>query len=210
MKFITALTLLLLVAGAAQAATVETKAGTKDLLFQFGGLANMQVTGFNVPGGPGRLDNGFLNTPTEGIGARYYFADDWAVRPALRFTYDNETHKDVTPNYSDKVTGFGLGVGLEKHLQTNSSVSPYVGVQVAFDLDKESSDQSGTTAYHKITAFGGALMAGFEWAFAQDVTLGAEYQLGVVAGSSKTDQADVASETVLGIGSASLFLSVGW
>jgi hypothetical protein len=199
--------------GVTQAAEIDTKAGTKQLVFQFSGLSNLG-----------------LNTYNGGIGMRYYLSDGMALRPGLVFGLSGNTVKAASGNTDHKTGSASLGFNVvgEKHLSGPASVSPYVGVGASFlstsTVDEPSVPTSPPTdTVTKTTvsqwSVGGLGVIGFEWAFTQSVTLGGEYQVSLVYGSGKTEAeitgrpkatANDHSSLSAGFGTASVFLSVAF
>jgi opacity protein-like surface antigen len=203
---------LVFLAGAVQAAEVNTKAGTKNLVFQFSGLSNL---------GLGNYDTGF--------GMRYYLSDDMALVPALKLGFSSTKTKSGVTGYSDdKTTGmrFGVDLALEKHTKAIGAISPCIGAGVGFvaasskhEPSRLSSPPTGTTlkVTDKSMGFGVFGLCGFEWAWTSGLTLGGEYRLGLQMDSGKretelqgtnTQTSDDTSGFGLGIGTASVFLSV--
>jgi hypothetical protein len=212
--------LALMLAAPALAAPVTTDQGSKAVLFTFTGLSDMRVGTF---GG--------------GVGFRYYVQNDLALRPAVDFNLSSIKDESQNANLTDHKTtdtDMGLSLAIEKHHSgPASSVSPYMGVGAGFRVMHEKNEPSraannipvGTVL--KVTDSGmsvsGFLLGGFEWGFADGMTLGGEYQVGLSFGSSETKQDTQGQNNVtttqttskmkgLGVGfsTASLFVSVGW
>jgi long-subunit fatty acid transport protein len=185
------------------AAEVDTKAGGKDLVFSFNGLNTLGA-------------NEYLG----GFGLRYYLQDDMALRPGINFTYSQTKDKTADPEAKTTTTGFGANLALEKHMSPAvRSISPYLGGIAGFNYDKTKGPDP--TAHEvKTTTFNVGILAGFQWGFAEGMTLGGEYNFGVNIGSSKTQHYDTTTSTTVtdadasaigfGISSASLMLSVHW
>ena len=203
---------LLLIAAASQAAPVDTKAGTKAMVFQFSGLSNLGVSGYQG-----------------GIGMRYYLNDGMALRPGVDFNFGNSSTKGGAGFTDDKANdlGFGLSLALEKHMKGPENISPYMGLGAGFSMSS-TSDQptvpdptpAGTHTKHTVSSTGFNLfgMLGFEWGFAENMTLGGEYRLGFGYASGKVEDEYIGAATVksdetsgfgLGVSTASVYLSVG-
>jgi hypothetical protein len=214
------------------AATVETTKGTNNIVFQFNGLSTLGVSGYDFGMGGQQIistledqgENPFsgLSGANAGIGWRHYISDGTALRPGVTFGYASGEVKDPA-NSSNKTTStvqqMGVNLVLEKHRNMKGPISPYLGAGAGYDYTKFKVEQKAEgqptdkveLAASAFSIFG---VLGFEWAFADAVTLGGEYRAGFSAasGNVKTDgekTADV-SATAGGIGTASLFLSVGW
>ncbi len=187
--------------GPATAAPIETKAGTKAMVFSFSGLSDLDV-----------------GTYAGGIGMRYYLADDLALRPGLEFNMLSGKDKVEDPEYKETLTAFGVNVALEQHLSGPTAISPYIGGKVGFNYGQDKEEQGDSEAKEKMTSFGLAGILGFEWGFTESLTLGGEYTLGLDIGSHKVevteDNQTVTTEddsfTHVGFGTAAVFLSVRW
>ena len=94
------------------AAPIETKAGTKAMVFQFSGLSDL---------GLGRYSGG--------IGMRYYMSDDMAIRPGVQLGYSKFKDKTTDPEAETSMMNVGANITLEKHFGGGNSISPYVGAQ---------------------------------------------------------------------------------
>ena len=171
---------LALVISGAQAAQIQTKAGSKELLFGFEGLSNLKLDNF-----------------ASGIGGRYYFSDGMAIRPSVQFNVNGTTIKSATSGITDDKTtdlGIGLNLAAEKHMTSTGPVSPYLGAGLGFSvlshkhtLPVSTSPASGTTLDTKSTTTSVSffLLGGFQWGFTEGLTLGGEYQAGFGVGSAK-------------------------
>jgi hypothetical protein len=209
---------LLSVAGTAFGAEVVTSAGSNALLFQFNGLDNLGIGNFQG-----------------GIGIRHYLKDRVAIRPSV--TFDLGTVKDKMPadeNLSEVKTtdtGGGVNLVLENHFGKGGSVSPYTGIGAGVNFAQRkvenvftSTPTTGavTETKDKGTNFQGFAVLGFEWGFAESITLGGEYRLGFTTGSGSrevtqqgvgTNKTNDNSGFGVGVNSANqgaLFISVAW
>lgn len=183
-------------ASLASAAEVRTGKGTKALLFEFNGLNQLGVGGVNG-----------------GIGFRYYMQDGMALRPSVNFTWVS-ADQDTSGNQLT-TTGVGGSLAIEKHLAAIGPVSPYLGIGAGVNYSKVENDLAMTE--DKATSFSAFVPVGFEWAFAQGITLGGEYNLGythtktTVTDPSGTDL-DFSSDSfgIFSPNAGSLVLSVAW
>lgn len=200
------------VAQGALAAEIDTGAGAKALIFQFSGLSDLGLSGWQG-----------------GVGARYYLSDDLAIRPGVDFSLGSSKVKGTSGSTDDKESDVTLGanVAIEMHRAGPKSISPYLGAGAGFSTSKHteepshaSSPSSGTLLKSTTvgTAFAAFVMAGFEWGFSESLTLGGEYRAGLNFGSGHVEterqgvptvKTNEASALGLGFGTASLFLSVG-
>jgi hypothetical protein len=192
---------LVVVAQANAASDIQTSKGTKALIFKFEGLENLGVSAFKG-----------------GVGARKFIKDGVAIRPAILFDIGTSS-VDVTDGggeLSESSNTFGAEVTIEKYLSGNpSSVAPYVGGQGGVSLTMESEDVTTTVEETRDEInFGVGVVAGFQWGFAEGMSLGGEYSLSATFGTGSSDVGDIqgpdTSRTTIGIGTASLFVSVGW
>lgn len=232
MQVVVATLLCVVLASSAWAGEIDTAKGSKQLIFQFSGLTDLGVSGYTFRGAQGILSDVLdgegmilsdLDAMVGGIGMRYYISDGTAIRPGLAFTYGKLTENATEEGDRDtegKLTGFGASVALEKHMGDMKSLSPFVGLLVGFHSDKLT-EEGGTVDFtyedeFKLTSFEISALAGFEWGFADHLTLGGEYMLGYSHGSVKVEQtfngqtettADLSANR-FGFGTASLFLSV--
>lgn len=188
-------------AGPAAAAEIVTKAGTKALVFQFSGLSDLGLSGYQG-----------------GIGARYYMSDGLALRPGIDIGLASTKDKTEDPEWKETVTTMGLSLALEKHLAGAKSISPYIGAGAGFHYGKDKEEQGDDEQVEKATTISLAALAGFEWGFTESLSLGGEYSFGFATGSHKTEithnnttvtTADD-SGMMVGVSTASVFLSVNW
>ncbi|MCK4510964.1 outer membrane beta-barrel protein [bacterium] len=202
----------MLVGMTAQAAEVPTSEGDKALVFMFNGFDNLSFDGYG----------GYY-----GIGMRYYIADATAIRAGVSFGMYSRVDESDFSGYADDENNYslmGLSAVYEKHMEGPcSSVSPYWGVGAGFLMESDEyiwatgADGGTSTQTDKGTGFEGFGVLGFEWAFANCMTLGGEYQLGFESWSGETETDSIVgrtetcckyTETFTGFSTASVFLSV--
>jgi len=126
----------------------------------------------------------------------------------------HRTYDDAT----DKTTSFGLDLAIEKSMWSNKAVNVYLGLGGGFDMSSETVESGVTTTYttaagvaidqrdvdtwkteRSSTGFGGGLLLGAEWFLTENISLGAEYQLGVsMSSEGKDETVYVYSETTGG------------
>lgn len=149
--------------------------GDKAVLFSFNGLGTLNL---------GEYEGG--------VGVKYFVESDLAVRGMLGFGVDNETTKGAV-GYTDSTentVSFGVGGAVEYHLPLASHVSPYVGGEILFMTSTETRTPSvftgspfgGPSAPSEkttSTGFGLGGVAGVEYFFNRNISLAAEYQLGI-------------------------------
>ncbi len=170
--------------------------GSKAVLFDFSGLADLSA-----------------GTYEGGIGARYYLSSDMAVRGGLQFTSASVTYPtNVTgvpsQDGSRSATQFGILGALEVHM-TRGRVSPYLGAGAGVTLTSTEYKQpmvgpgtqpvvknnaGGETingkTYYGSTALGIYGLVGVEFFLYKELSLGAEYRVGLTSLSPK-DEEDV-------------------
>ncbi|MFC1799517.1 outer membrane beta-barrel protein [Candidatus Eisenbacteria bacterium] len=154
--------------------------GTKQLMFGFSGWGLSNYKG--------------------GVGLRYYIRE----KTALRFGLDVNWSKDddfgwrqddnqadapelVTDTLDRSAFSVGVGAVLERHFRSSWSVVPYAGLGAFWWYDKyksdeaferEQRDEAGSSVYEsKGHTVEGLLLAGLQWHFAPNMSLGGEYRL---------------------------------
>jgi hypothetical protein len=215
MKHLIALLLVLaLVCGsvlAADTAKPITKAGSKALMFDLGGLANLSAGNYEG-----------------GLGLKYYISNGFAVRLGLGFGMTSETTKNpattVPANQlsESKLSGmsFSIAPGIQYNLVTTNAVVAYAGAQVSFTSSNQ--ERTGNNAGMGVgftqgssyktssSIFGAAAFIGVEWFAWENISLAGEYRFGFSTSSGKTESSsttasasqDAPSSTSFGIGSA--------
>lgn len=168
----------------AQSQTMDsTSGGSKALLFDFAGLSNLGANAYNG-----------------GIGGKYFFSDQTALRAMLLFGLDNRTFAGAK---NDDIQ-FGLSAGLECHLPISTHASPYVGGI----LTAKTEDTKMTGATSTSTSVGVAGIAGVEYFFNKNISLAAEYQFGLTATNTTQSPGSTQQELEIGFQTANLTLGV--
>lgn len=183
--------------------TVPLTTGTKAVLFSFSGLSNL---------GLGQFDGG--------IGGKYYWTDQWALRGALQFSSAsqsipaNPAPGQLGSDGSLSGTQFGISAAGEYHL-SKSRVTPYLGVgarimfastesknavvggatQTTTKNNRNGETINGTT-YIGGTQFGLFVLGGVEFFVAREVSLAAEYRLGYFLLSQSDEEVTNGNTTV--------------
>jgi len=193
-------TLILSTVSSAQSQPAKTiSQGNKAILFNFTGLSTIALTGYQG-----------------GIGAKYFLSDEMAVRAMLDFGLNNTTTKGTAgfKDATNDITAFGIGGGLEYHLPISTSVSPYLGGVVSFITNNQTitptvpNGVSATQNKITTTTFGLGAIAGVEYFFNQNLSLGAEYQFGFSTASSSSTGTQDQSTLQLGFQTVGLTLGV--
>jgi len=213
-RLVAVLLVLALVGGTALAAETAkpiTKAGSKALLFDLGGLANLSAGNYEG-----------------GLGVKYYISNGFAVRVGLGFGMTSETTKNpattVPTNQlsESKLSGmsFSIAPGIQYNLVTTNAVVAYAGAQVSFTSSNQ--ERTGNNAGMGVgftqgssyktssSIFGAAAFIGVEWFAWENISLAGEYRFGFSTSSGKTESSstsasasqDAPTSTSFGIGSA--------
>ncbi len=170
-------------------------AGSKALLFQFSGLANI---------GAGNFEGG--------VGGKYFLNSNLAIRGGLQFANASvSTPNTNLPDNKNSATTFGINGAVEYHLSTKR-VSPYLGGGIAFSTtsteetqqtvggeNKVSNNRNGVNiggnafnAGTTISVFG---MVGAEFFIYDELSLGAEYRVGFSSTSQADEEVTVGNQT---------------
>jgi len=198
LRVISIATFLAATASAAQAEDAEQRA--KDtggaLLFQVGGIT----------GTPGAMDG-------IGVGGLYFVAPRMALRGALGLLNSSQERDPGGDAPKSEQSSFNVSLegGLEYLVVHGRTVNIWAGglLQVGKGTDEvKDVNETDTLTF----ALAGAL--GADWFFAESVSLGAEYRLGLQS-VSKEDKPEggtksTTSTTVIGVGSAGLRLGFWW
>ena len=143
---------------------------------------------------------GFINVFSPDFKARYFLADDMALRLNLGVN-TNSSSSDYSENGTDTAeigtldrssSLFKIGVGIEKHFAGTERLSPYVGANIMFSTGSSSQtetnvaydptfqdyvySQGTTTEYDgpSTTTFGIGILAGADYYFVNNVYIGIE------------------------------------
>jgi len=160
-----AITLMMFSNGLSQPLVVGTQ-GSKAILFNFAGLSNLALTGYQG-----------------GIGGKYFIQNGLAIRGLLLFGINNST-TNSSPEFTDNKLTLGIGGGLEYHLPISTNVSPYVGGIVSYENSAETVNPGGTKRTTSTFALGA--VGGVEYFFNQNISLSAEYQFGISSATTTT------------------------
>ncbi len=180
--------------------TPKTKAGDQALLFSFSGLSELGA-----------------NSYMGGLGGKYYFQDDMALRLGLGFGFSGSTTKgtDGAPDYTNNTMNFSINPALIYNLKTTGAVDVFVGGAVGFSWYGNTLENPPSSSYSKVvtttTNFSVGGLVGFEWFPWENISLGAEYGLNLKFGSGSvektfvsdghTETSDDPSTTAISLGS---------
>ncbi|HWF45275.1 MAG TPA: hypothetical protein VG537_11590 [Candidatus Kapabacteria bacterium] len=167
-----------------------TASGSAAFLFTIKGLGTFGIGSPSIDGA------------TSGIGAKWYVANDIALRVLLGLSSAQNVDSLVDPTKTLSTTTFGIGVGGEWHFRPLWSTSPYVGLQIGFTSTSQDIDvgEAGASKIEtdKSTTFGVTPFAGFDWFFTHGMAVGAEMGLAFVSrggtlpnGTSKTSTSNI-------------------
>jgi hypothetical protein len=190
-------------------------AGSKAVLFSFGGLSFLSA---------GTFDGG--------VGARYYLNAAMSVRGGIQFTTASQTTPanpaagQAGADGSASATVMGLEGAAEWHMG-KGRVLPYLGLGAAFSMTStdskpvrvgvpplaqpETKNASGGQTVNGTTYLGGTsfqvfALAGVEFFLYKELSLAAEYQLGYMTTSRKDEEVTTGTTTTTTkVGSASNF-----
>ncbi|MBN1637412.1 MAG: outer membrane beta-barrel protein [Ignavibacteriales bacterium] len=158
------------------------KAGTKALLFHFDGLGWLGAEAFNG-----------------GIGFKYMTSNNFAIRGGLLFVMLDRTipwNVGIPPvtgtDGSQSVFGFGVEAAGLYYISLGERLFPYVGLGAnfaTFSTEEKNAVPTGTDqtvqknftllGYNAGSVFGVAFLAGFDFFLWEELSLGAEYQIGL-------------------------------
>ena len=220
MRRIFPLGLVLLIAAnsvfAQDAGAAVNRANQKGLLFTLAGLGDFGVTG-NLLG---------VAVPTStassqklaGLGLKYYLSPKWAIRGSLHFGLVQTEVQSSAGSYKITVSTVGFAPGVEYHFVNTKAVTAYFGGAAAFGLYNNSipADPSGENPSVTIQGmvYSLAFLFGVEFFLAENLSLGAEYQLGANYTSGKSDYGpnsqDWPKTLNLGISALAATLAVYW
>ena len=183
-------------------------------------FAEDAVAGKDTPTGAGAgalvfsLTN-LISTPSAmdgvGIGGVYFLNQKLAIRAGLGFLKTSSEDDPAGANNTKEENSMGVGLegGVEYVLFSNKSVNIWGGglLQIGYDSkDQKDVQEESTTSF----ALAGAL--GADWFFADHMSLGAEYRLGVqsVGTETKPEGQDKATKSELNIGVGSAAMRLGF
>lgn len=120
-----------------------------------------------------------LNTYAGGVGFRYFYYDEFAFRGSFNFAYARAEEK--IEDIDTSRTWIGGTFIVQKYVEPTGSVAPYLGGGFGYYWNRErhpegiaepDPDISTTEKIMEVP-----LAAGFQWYFADALSLGGEYRL---------------------------------
>lgn len=198
--------------------TPQSHAGNKAILFSINGFGDFGVSGTVVGSTPisasdtlTRLLSQLVGTefirPVYGVAMKFYLADNVALRAGVGFNSTSNTTpvpgSTTGQETKDSRSAFGIAPGVELNLTEVGPVSFYTGAEVTFATASTSSGEDSTKTTDTQTGFGGGVLLGVEFYPWNNVSLGAEYALGVEVSSTSrsvgSKSTDGPSSTSFGI-----------
>jgi len=192
----------------------KNKDGDKAWMFSLGGLAFLAAGNYNG-----------------GVGLKDYISDGNAIRLALGFGTTSTTTKYTGPVDPTKAdikntnTAFSISPAYLHSITSTGPINAYIGLQVGIALNSATVENPAFVNNNKnhvsSTTIMGAGLAGVEWFPWNNISFGAEYQLGYTTTSGTnevtvggtTTSTDAPSTNSFSLGSVSagnLTVSVYW
>ncbi|MFQ3598294.1 MAG: outer membrane beta-barrel protein [Chloroherpetonaceae bacterium] len=160
----------------AQEITAKTKHQDAALLFQFNGFGNLTTGGLGAVETPTDA-SGASTTIINGIGVKYYTAENVAARATFTFAREtaSQAQSGSISEFTETSTGIGVEGGVEVHLH-NKRLSPYFGGLIGYSKGSFSRTQGGNEVSASRSGFGIAGILGAEFFLFEQVSLAAEYR----------------------------------
>jgi len=198
--------------------TAINRAKQKGLLFTMTGLGDFGVSG-NLLG---------IAVPTSsassqklaGLGMKYYLSNKIAIRGALHLGWAQTETQSAAGSLKTTTTIIGIAPGMEYHFLNTKAVSAYFGGAAAAGVynstNPSSYDAMGNPTVGKVQGmiYSLAFLLGAEFFLAENISLGAEYQIAATSTSGKTEAGtsskDFPKTLNLGINSIAATLAIYW
>ncbi len=160
----------------AQEITAKTKHQDAALLFQFNGFGNLATGGLGAVETP-RDASGASTITINGVGGKYYTAENVAVRAALTFAREtaSQAQSGAIAEFTETATSIGIEGGVEVHLH-NKRLSPYFGGLIGYSSGSFVRKQGGSEVSASRKGLGVAGILGAEFFLFEQVSLAAEYR----------------------------------
>ena len=185
--------LLVAASAAAGGGTPDVDAESLQMMFEFNGLSQFE-----------------LDTYAGGLGVRYFLDDDGL---ASRISVNAAYRTDEEDGDKQTVSLIGGSMLIEKFLNPQASVAPFVGIGFAYFYSSDKQPTSEGELKKKTNIIEVPLVAGFQWWFTQALALGGEYRWAIIRYTS--DSYELGGYGIgdsegfsTGIYAASVFLSV--
>jgi len=129
-------------------------------------------------------------------------SDNWLLEDSITLSSGNRALQTI--DSTESRLDFSLSVGYEKHLGNTRRLDPYLGGEIVIgriggtkiDASTDITDVTGTEKIQQITQidggfnFGLNFIAGFNYFFAERISIGAEINLGYLFSSTGGDKSD--------------------
>jgi hypothetical protein len=149
-----------------------------------------------------------------GIGAIYFVGENLALRGRLGLSVGSKAidYGSGRPDDEESATALGLEGGVEYVLVKAGNLNIWTGGTIGFGTGNREAADKTETAEFRLRLMG---LLGADWFFSENVSLGAEYNLGVSNSSLEVNPMngptkDVTTETIFGVASGGLRLGFWW
>lgn len=185
--------MMLLAVSSVLASEPKTKTGDKSLQFTIGGLGNFDVgsavvatSTFLTGATPPNSQTG--SAKLTGFGGKWYLSEDMALRGAVNLSKTSLSQSVAGGENEASFTTIGLAPGVEWHFVKSGSVTAYWGGTGQIGWAQISAKQAGGTEQKlSATVLGLAAILGVEFFAWENISFGAEYQLGFNHTSTKSE-----------------------
>ena len=146
-------------------------------------------------------------------------SNSWFTADSISLGSGNRALQEI--DSTEKRVDFSIAIGMEKHLGTTRRLDPYLAAEMVLgrigstkiDAFTDTTDVTGTQKIQHIIQqdggfnFGLNLIAGFNYFFAEKISIGAEVNLGYLYASSGGDQSESLVDTPVSGSQVSTFTS---
>lgn len=198
--------------------TPQTQSGDKALLFSINGFGDFGVTGTVVGMTPLRT-GGIIDTlldmtgqsflrPVAGVAMKFFLADNVALRAGIGFNMESNNDPvyrgdSLLREDPSSRSAFAVSPGIEIHLVQEGPVTLYTGAVLSFASATNSTGADSLENSSTQTGIGFGAVLGAEFFPWSNLSLGAEYQIGLMLHSTSSaargESLDGRSTTHIGI-----------
>lgn len=146
-----------------------------------------------------------------GIGGKYWARNNIAYTGSINFgkskVEDSTNNSGTITSERNESDYYAISLGVERHINNSTKVSPYIGGEVQYSETKLTPFQALDT---KQKTYGVNALLGVEYYFNQEISLGAEYSFGYSKSkyeATSTSYRQEATTKNLSFGSSKLILS---
>jgi opacity protein-like surface antigen len=207
------------VAATAQDAAASRRTGNTAILFSINGFGDFGVKPKVVGGTPlgnsgfdtvmsqlGQMVGQTFARPVYGIAMKFYLSDNIALRAGLGFNVQSESTPVAGDTTGKETTltrnAFGIAPAVEVHVVQAGPISFYTGGGLSFAMASSSSGEGDAARSASQTGIGVNAIVGAEFFPWNNISLGAEYQVGAQINSTSSEVAgkstDGPSSTTIG------------